>query len=105
MIANRTVLLLGCLMALTSPLAACGASDASSSEPPETSAATGDTTGDTTGDVVFAGAIGRIDLPGGDAAAMADTLRAFATLPDVPIYPGHGPASRVSHELRTNPFL
>ena len=58
-----------------------------------------------TGDVVFAGAIGRIDLPGGDAAAMADTLRAFATLPDVPIYPGHGPASRVGHELRTNPFL
>lgn len=58
-----------------------------------------------TGDVVFAGAIGRIDLPGGDAEAMGSTLRAFADLPDVPIYPGHGPGSRVGHELRTNPFL
>lgn len=58
-----------------------------------------------TGDVVFAGAIGRIDLPGGDAEAMAATLRSFAGLPDVPIYPGHGPASRVGHELRTNQFL
>ncbi|MDN5660502.1 MAG: MBL fold metallo-hydrolase, partial [Brevibacterium aurantiacum] len=58
-----------------------------------------------TGDVVFAGAIGRVDLPGGDASAMAESLRAFATLPDVPIYPGHGPGSRVGHELATNPFF
>ncbi|WP_309130112.1 MBL fold metallo-hydrolase [Brevibacterium sp.] len=58
-----------------------------------------------TGDVVFAGAMGRVDLPGGDAEAMAATLRAFTTLPDVPIYPGHGPRSRVGHELATNPFL
>ncbi|RBP61565.1 glyoxylase-like metal-dependent hydrolase (beta-lactamase superfamily II) [Brevibacterium sanguinis] len=58
-----------------------------------------------TGDVVFAGAMGRVDLPGGDAEAMADTLRSFTTLPDVPIYPGHGPGSRVGHEIATNPFL
>ena len=58
-----------------------------------------------TGDVVFAGAIGRVDLPGGDASAMAESLRAFTTLPDVPIYPGHGPDSRVGHELATNPFF
>ncbi|GAA1866999.1 MBL fold metallo-hydrolase [Brevibacterium marinum] len=58
-----------------------------------------------TGDVVFAGAIGRVDLPGGDASAMAQSLRAFTTLPDVPIYPGHGPRSRVGHESATNPFL
>ncbi|GGC27473.1 MBL fold metallo-hydrolase [Brevibacterium sediminis] len=58
-----------------------------------------------TGDVVFAGAIGRVDLPGGDPQAMSESLRAFATLPDVPIYPGHGPASRVSTELATNPFF
>ncbi|WP_209373208.1 MBL fold metallo-hydrolase [Brevibacterium renqingii] len=58
-----------------------------------------------TGDVVFAGAIGRVDLPGGDARAMQDSLRAFAALPDVPIYPGHGPASRVGRELATNPFF
>jgi hydroxyacylglutathione hydrolase len=58
-----------------------------------------------TGDVVFAGAIGRVDLPGGDAQAMQSSLRAFATLPDVPIYPGHGPASRVGRELASNPFF
>ncbi|WP_166972129.1 MBL fold metallo-hydrolase [Brevibacterium atlanticum] len=58
-----------------------------------------------TGDVVFAGAIGRVDLPGGDAEAMQDSLRAFAELPDVPIYPGHGPASRVGRELDSNPFF
>lgn len=58
-----------------------------------------------TGDVVFAGAIGRVDLPGGDARAMGNTLREFATLPDVSIYPGHGPGSRVGHELAHNPFL
>ncbi|MCI4012400.1 MBL fold metallo-hydrolase [Brevibacterium sp. ZH18] len=58
-----------------------------------------------TGDVVFAGAIGRVDLPGGDASAMAESLREFRTLPDVPIYPGHGPGSRVGHELATNPFF
>lgn len=58
-----------------------------------------------TGDVVFAGAIGRVDLPGGDVTAMGESLRAFATLPDVPIYPGHGPGSRVGHELATNPFF
>ncbi|MDN6124754.1 MAG: MBL fold metallo-hydrolase [Brevibacterium sp.] len=58
-----------------------------------------------TGDVVFAGAIGRVDLPGGDASAMAESLQTFATLPDVPIYPGHGPGSRVGHELATNPFF
>src|SRR5699024_4493924 len=58
-----------------------------------------------TGDVVFAGAIGRVDLPGGDAQAMQDSLRALATLPDVAIYPGHGRASRVGRELAANPFL
>src|SRR5699024_2315172 len=57
------------------------------------------------GVVVFAGAIGRVDLPGGDGQSMQDSLRAFATLPDVAIYPGHGPASRVGRELAANPFL
>ena len=79
MIANRTVLLLGCLMALTSQLAACGTSDASSSEPPETSDATGDTTGDTAGDtagdVVFA-----TDAPGDWGSSTPD---AWAEVVDV----------------------
>ncbi|GAA4285391.1 MBL fold metallo-hydrolase [Brevibacterium daeguense] len=58
-----------------------------------------------TGDVLFAGSIGRTDLAGGDAAAMQRTLEHLKTLPDTPVLPGHGPASRISHELRTNPFL
>jgi hydroxyacylglutathione hydrolase len=58
-----------------------------------------------TGDVVFAGAIGRVDLPGGDAQAMQDSLRPSQRCPTSPIYPGHGPASRVGRELAANPFF
>lgn len=58
-----------------------------------------------TGDVLFAGSIGRTDLAGGDGQAMARTLAHIATLPDTPVLPGHGPATRLAHELRTNPFL
>ncbi|WP_029089082.1 MBL fold metallo-hydrolase [Brevibacterium album] len=57
------------------------------------------------GDVLFAGSVGRTDLPGGDPAAMARTLAALRTLPDTPVLPGHGPATRLSHELAANPFL
>lgn len=59
------------------------------------------------GDVVFQGSIGRTDLPGGDY----DTLmRSIAThllvLPDSTVlYNGHGPATTVGQERRTNPFL
>ena len=58
-----------------------------------------------TGDVLFAGSIGRTDLPGGDDQAMRTSLRMFASMPDTPILPGHGPGSTIAHELRTNPFL
>ena len=59
-----------------------------------------------TGDVLFAGTIGRCDLPGGDEAAMAATLRRLARLdPATRVLPGHGPASTLAHELTTNPFL
>ncbi len=60
-----------------------------------------------TGDVLFAGSIGRTDLPGGDHAAMQRTLRevvlplADSTL----VLPGHGPASTMAHERASNPFL
>lgn len=59
------------------------------------------------GDVLFAGSIGRTDLPGGDDAEMAVTLRSpVGTLaPDALVLPGHGPATRMAHELRHNPFL
>lgn len=59
-----------------------------------------------TGDVLFAGTIGRCDLPGGDDATMAATLRRLAALdPATRVLPGHGPATSIAAELRTNPYL
>jgi hydroxyacylglutathione hydrolase len=60
-----------------------------------------------TGDVLFAGTIGRTDLPGGDWPTMLDTLRhRVATLdPATLVLPGHGPATRVDLELRGNRYL
>jgi hydroxyacylglutathione hydrolase len=59
------------------------------------------------GDVVFAGSIGRTDLPGGSYAAMLDTLaRVVLPLPDeLPVLSGHGPATTVGAERATNPYL
>jgi glyoxylase-like metal-dependent hydrolase (beta-lactamase superfamily II) len=59
------------------------------------------------GDVVFAGSIGRTDLPGGDFATLiAGIQRELLTLPDdTVLYPGHGPATTVGQERATNPFL
>lgn len=59
-----------------------------------------------TGDVLFAGTIGRTDLPGGDPDAMTRTLADLAGLdPVTRVLPGHGPSSTVDTELRSNPFL
>jgi hydroxyacylglutathione hydrolase len=60
-----------------------------------------------TGDVLFAGSIGRSDLPGGDGAIMSATLRdVVRTLPpQTLVLPGHGPSSRLGVELRVNPYL
>ncbi|HLS73123.1 MAG TPA: MBL fold metallo-hydrolase [Actinomycetaceae bacterium] len=60
-----------------------------------------------TGDVLFAGSIGRTDLPGGDDASMRQTLRTLIdTLPKgAVLVPGHGPATTTAAELATNPFL
>lgn len=60
-----------------------------------------------TGDVLFAGAVGRVDLPGGSASQMVQTLtEVIASLdPDLTALPGHGPATTVAHELATNPYL
>jgi glyoxylase-like metal-dependent hydrolase (beta-lactamase superfamily II) len=59
------------------------------------------------GDLVFAGSIGRTDLPGGSYAAMLDSLaRVVLPLPDeLPILSGHGPATTVGQERATNPYL
>ncbi|MGH3216552.1 MAG: MBL fold metallo-hydrolase [Trebonia sp.] len=58
------------------------------------------------GDLLFAGSIGRTDLPGGDHAAMLKSLARTLTLPDgTVVLPGHGPQTTVGAERRTNPFL
>ncbi len=60
-----------------------------------------------TGDVVFAGSIGRTDLPGGDDDAMRRTLRdVVLALPDTAVLlPGHGPETTMAHERATNSYL
>jgi glyoxylase-like metal-dependent hydrolase (beta-lactamase superfamily II) len=60
-----------------------------------------------TGDVLFAGSIGRTDLPGGDHGAMLRSLRErVLTQPDdVLVLPGHGPATTIGRERASNPFL
>ena len=59
------------------------------------------------GDVLFAGSIGRTDLPGGSHPAMLRSLRdKVLTLPDdALVLPGHGPATTVERERRSNPYL
>jgi glyoxylase-like metal-dependent hydrolase (beta-lactamase superfamily II) len=59
------------------------------------------------GDVLFAGSIGRTDLPGGDLEAMVDSLRTkVLPLPDpVVVLPGHGPRTTMAAERATNPYL
>jgi len=58
------------------------------------------------GDVIFAGGIGRYDLPGGSYEELIDSIREkLYTLPDeTEIYPGHGPVTQVDSEKKNNPF-
>ena len=59
------------------------------------------------GDTLFAGSIGRYDLPGGSLEDIKNSLKnRLLTLPDyVKVYPGHGPFSTIGEERRNNPFL
>ena len=59
------------------------------------------------GDLLFAGSIGRTDLPGGDHATMLRSLtEKVLTLPDdVVVLPGHGEQTSIGRERATNPFL
>jgi glyoxylase-like metal-dependent hydrolase (beta-lactamase superfamily II) len=59
------------------------------------------------GDVLFAGSIGRTDLPGGSLDTLLRTID-HVLLPlgdDVAIHPGHGPSTTIGEERRSNPFL
>ena len=59
------------------------------------------------GDTLFAGSIGRTDLPGGDYATLIRSIREvlFAFGDDAEVFPGHGPTTTIGRERRTNPFL
>lgn len=59
------------------------------------------------GDSLFAGSIGRTDLPGGDMRQLISAVRSrLLTLPpDTVVYPGHGPATTIARERASNPFL
>ena len=58
------------------------------------------------GDVLFAGSIGRTDLPMSNPADLERSLERLATLPpDTQVYAGHGPGTTIGEELRSNPFL
>ena len=58
------------------------------------------------GDVLFAGSIGRTDLPMANPGHMQESLRTMAALPrETVVYPGHGAATTIGDELDSNPFL
>ena len=59
------------------------------------------------GDVVFAGGVGRTDIPGGDWDALLASIRMLADRcgPETVVYPGHGPPTKLADELSRNPFL
>ena len=58
------------------------------------------------GDTLFAGSVGRTDLPGGDMATLMASLRKLTALPDeTVVIPGHGMSTTIGAEKRGNPFL
>ncbi len=59
------------------------------------------------GDTLFAGSIGRTDLPGGDYATLIRSIKRvlFSFGDAAEVYPGHGPSTTIGQERRTNPFL
>jgi hydroxyacylglutathione hydrolase len=59
------------------------------------------------GDLLFAGSVGRTDIPGGDWETLVDSIRMLTDRfpPDTVVYPGHGPETTLGGELARNPFL
>jgi glyoxylase-like metal-dependent hydrolase (beta-lactamase superfamily II) len=60
-----------------------------------------------TGDALFAGSVGRSDLPGGDHEQLIENIRErlFTLPPETVVYPGHGPETTIRQEMETNPFF
>jgi glyoxylase-like metal-dependent hydrolase (beta-lactamase superfamily II) len=59
------------------------------------------------GDTLFAGSIGRTDLPGGNSQQILDSIqsRLLALPAETKVLPGHGPSTTIGAERRSNPFL
>jgi glyoxylase-like metal-dependent hydrolase (beta-lactamase superfamily II) len=59
------------------------------------------------GDVLFAGSVGRTDLPGAKWETLVESIRSLADRfpPETVVYPGHGPETTLGAELARNPFL
>lgn len=59
------------------------------------------------GDVLFAGSVGRVDIPGADWDTLVESIRVLADRypPETVVYPGHGPPTTLGAELARNPFL
>lgn len=59
-----------------------------------------------TGDTLFAGSVGRTDLPGGDSRVLKASLDKLASLAEsIKVYPGHGPATSIGREKKSNFFM
>jgi glyoxylase-like metal-dependent hydrolase (beta-lactamase superfamily II) len=59
------------------------------------------------GDTLFAGSVGRTDFPGGDTRVLVNSIRKklLPMAEDTDVYPGHGPATTIGREKKSNPFL
>ena len=59
------------------------------------------------GDLLFAGSVGRVDLPGADWDTLVASVRTLVDRypPETVVYPGHGPQTTLGDELARNPFL
>jgi hydroxyacylglutathione hydrolase len=60
-----------------------------------------------TGDALFAGSIGRSDIPGGDHNTLIDSIKRklFALPPETVVYPGHGETTTIEFEMKNNPYF